>query len=64
MVPFLPCYVGAMLDSLSFCKGSLSNVHWLLDIFSAYAQVSCQVLSPAKSNIFPSSISKDYSFHI
>jgi hypothetical protein len=44
-------------DILIFCKGSLSNVRCLLDVFNTYAPVSSQVLSPANTKIFPGSIS-------
>jgi len=35
-------------DIMIFCKGKISSIHALMQLFNSYAQASCQVINPAK----------------
>jgi hypothetical protein len=44
-------------DLMIFCKGTLSGLKALKDLFTAYALESGQVINTSKSTIYPGSIS-------
>ena len=44
-------------DIMIFCKGKLSSINALIDLFNSYALASCQFINPSKSTVFYGSIS-------
>lgn len=54
---FIPSHILYADDVLIFCKGKLSSVHALKDLFIRYANCSGQYINPSKSTIYYGSIS-------
>ena len=53
----IPSHILYADDMMIFCKGTLSNINCLKQIFFNYAEVSGQLVNPQKSSIFSESIS-------
>lgn len=51
-------------DIMIFCKGKISSIHALMQLFNSYALTSGQVINPSKSTIFYGSISHARMEHI
>lgn len=51
-------------DVMIFCKGKLTSVEALKDLFNKYAECSGQYINPAKSTTFSGSISRGRLSHI
>jgi hypothetical protein len=54
----LPSHTLYADDIMIFCKGKVSNIDALLELFDRYAACSGQCINPAKSTIFGGSISQ------
>jgi len=51
-------------DIMIFCKGKISSINALLELFKAYALASGQVINPSKSTVYYGSISVSRINHI
>lgn len=51
-------------DIMIFCKGRVSSIQALMDLFNAYALASGQIINPAKSTVYYGSISTTRIDHI
>jgi len=54
----VPSHVLYADDIMLFCKGNISGIHALRDLFLRYVECSGQFINPAKSTIFSGSISQ------
>ena len=53
----IPSHILYADDIMLFCKGTMSNIHALTDLFRKYSEASGQFVNPQKSSIFAGSIS-------
>jgi len=60
----IPSHIMYADDVMIFCKGKISSVEALIDLFIRYAECSGQCINPAKSTIFSSSISRSRLEHL
>jgi len=51
-------------DIMIFCKGKMSSIQALMNLFTEYAKASSQIINPAKSTIYSGSISPSRLDHI
>jgi len=60
----IPSHIMYADDIMIFCKGKISSVEALIDLFRRYAKCSGQCINPAKSTIFSGSISRGRLEHL
>lgn len=60
----IPSHIMYADDVMIFCKGKLTSVEALKDLFNKYAECSGQYINPAKSTTFSGSISRGRLSHI
>lgn len=59
-----PAHILYTYDILILCKGKLSNIVDLKELFLVYSRASCQVISYSKSNIYLGFMSNTRANHL